>query len=63
MTEQKDHMIRIPSTGKPLDEVEKEAIIATLELTGYHQSRTALILKISRPTLTRKIRKYGIVID
>ena len=31
-----------------------------LDLTGHNKSASARILGISRPTLTRKIRKYGL---
>ena len=41
-------------------EIEAEAISLTLGLTGYNKSAAARILGISRPTLTRKIRKYGL---
>jgi DNA-binding NtrC family response regulator len=53
--------ILIPPTGRSLDEIEAEAISLTLDLTGHNKSATARILGISRPTLSRKIRKYGLV--
>lgn len=52
--------IMIPPTGRSLDEIEAEAISLTLDLTGHNKSATARILGISRPTLTRKVRKYGL---
>jgi len=52
--------IRIPPEGKALDEIEKEAVVATLTLTRGNQSAAARILGISRPTLSRKIRRYGL---
>jgi len=52
--------IRIPSTGKQLAEIEREAIVLTLQLHRGNQSATARTLGISRPTLARKIREYGL---
>lgn len=51
-------MILIPARGKALAEVEAEAVQATLRITEGNRSQAARILGISRPTLTRKIRKY-----
>lgn len=45
-----------------LENVEKEAIERTLSGTGYHKSRSAEILGISRKTLDRKIVEYRITI-
>ncbi len=53
-------MIRIPSDGKAWETIEAEAVEATLELTSWNRSQAARLLGISRPTLTRKIRKYGL---
>ena len=52
--------IRIPPQGKTLDEIESEAIQATLVLTHGNLSATARILGISRPTLGRKLRSAGL---
>lgn len=52
--------ISIPATGKSLEEIEAEALRLTLELTGGNQSAAARVLEISRPTLVRKARKYGL---
>lgn len=41
-----------------LDEVEKRHILRILESTRFNKSQAANILKISRPTLDRKIEKY-----
>ncbi len=46
---------------RPLDEVEKEYILAALELNGGNQTHTALQLKIGSATLYRKLKKYGVV--
>lgn len=42
----------------PLDEVERQHITSVLRETGFHKSRTAQILGISRKTLDRKISEY-----
>jgi len=52
--------IRIPPEGKALEEIEAEAVQATLDITRGNQSAAARILGISRPTLSRKIRRYGL---
>ena len=46
--------------GMPLDEVEKTAIIQTLQETKGNKSEAAKILKITRTTLNNKIKKYNI---
>ena len=53
-------VIRIPPGGKTLEEIECEAIQATLVLTQGNLSATARILGISRPTLGRKLRSAGL---
>jgi DNA-binding NtrC family response regulator len=42
-----------------LEEVEREAILATLEATDYQIGRSAQILGISRKTLLEKRKKFG----
>jgi DNA-binding NtrC family response regulator len=44
-----------------LSDLERGAILAALEETGGHQQRAADKLGISRRTLQRKIRSYGMV--
>ena len=46
--------------GIPLDEVEKECIRQTLELTGGNRERTAKMLGIGERTLYRKINQYDL---
>ncbi len=46
--------------GRPLEEVEKEAVLSTLEQTGGNKSEAARLLGISRVTLHKKLRKYGL---
>ncbi len=43
-----------------LDEVERAHIEHVLEVTGGHRGKTCELLGITRPTLDRKLRKYGI---
>jgi len=45
---------------KSLEEIEKEAIIATLEATHYKITKAAEILGISRKTLLDKRKRYGL---
>jgi len=52
--------IRIPADGKRLRDIEREALELTLQLTDFNQSAAARILCISRPTLARKLRAYGL---
>jgi transcriptional regulator with PAS, ATPase and Fis domain len=44
---------------QPLSEVEKEYILAVLELNDGNQTRTAEQLQIGSATLYRKLKKYG----
>jgi DNA-binding NtrC family response regulator len=48
-------------TVRPLDEVEKEYILATLELNGGNQTLTASMLQIGSATLYRKLKSYGMI--
>jgi DNA-binding NtrC family response regulator len=52
--------IRIPADGKRLRDIEREALDLTLQLTEYNQSAAARILCISRPTLARKLKAFGL---
>ncbi len=52
--------IRIPADGKRLRDVEREALELTMHLTENNQSAAARILCISRPTLARKLKAYGL---
>ena len=53
-------MILIPPEGKTLEQIESEAVRATLKLTDGNRSAAARMLSISRPTLSRKIKKYDL---
>jgi len=42
------------------DDIEREAIAQTLERTGVNIKKTAQILNYNRPTLYRKLRRFGL---
>ena len=44
-----------------LDEIEKEYILAALELNRGNQTRTAVQLRIGSATLYRKLKSYGLI--
>ena len=46
--------------GQSLEEIERQAIIATLETAGGNKSETARQLGITRATLHNKMKKYGV---
>jgi two-component system response regulator HydG len=46
--------------GRPLEEVEREHIRRTLEMTGQNRAEAAKILQIGERTLYRKIKEYGL---
>jgi DNA-binding NtrC family response regulator len=46
---------------RSLEDIEREAILATLEQTHYKIGRAAEILGISRKTLLEKRKKYGLL--
>ena len=48
------------TAGLPLEEVEREHIRRTLEMTGQNRTETAKLLKIGERTLYRKIKEYGL---
>ena len=47
----------------PLEEVEKEYILATLAVNGGNQTHTAKQLQIGAATLYRKLKSYGMIGD
>jgi transcriptional regulator with PAS, ATPase and Fis domain len=51
--------IQIPPGGKLLEDIEREAVALTLQLTGGNQAAAARLLGISRPTLAKKIVRPG----
>ncbi|HPC82842.1 MAG TPA: sigma-54 dependent transcriptional regulator [Thermoanaerobaculaceae bacterium] len=46
---------------RTMADIEKEAILQTLEFTGGHRARAAQILDIGLRTLQRKLKEYGAV--
>ena len=44
---------------RPMAEIEKEAILRTVEHTGGHRARAADLLEIGLRTLQRKLKEYG----
>jgi len=50
---------KVLAANRPLEEVEKEAILATLEATGGNKSETARRLGINRKTLHKKLKDWG----
>lgn len=51
---------RMPLVIKSLEDVEREHIENILSFTGFEKKRAAAILGVSRPTLDRRIREYGL---
>jgi len=48
-------------TVRSLEEIEKEYILAALELNGGNQTRTAEQLQIGSATLYRRLKSYGLI--
>ncbi|PLX39720.1 MAG: sigma-54-dependent Fis family transcriptional regulator [Deltaproteobacteria bacterium] len=51
---------KVPLLILSVQEVERSHIRNVLEFTGWHKSRAAEILNLSRPTLDKRIREYGL---
>jgi two-component system response regulator HydG len=54
-------LLKIEADGMPLEAVEKEAIVKTLEMAGGNKSEAARRLGITRRTLHIKLKKYGMM--
>ncbi len=50
----------IMEIGSTMDEIEKKAILTTLDYTNWNKSKAAKILSIGRKTLLRKLEEYGV---
>ena len=65
VTEPAAAITAMPATDQPsmipLEEIERSHIERVLKGTGYHKSRTAEILGISRRTLDRRISDFGLM--
>jgi two-component system, NtrC family, response regulator HydG len=48
-------------TVRPLEEIERDYILAALELNGGNQTHTAEQLRIGSATLYRKLKTYGVI--
>jgi DNA-binding NtrC family response regulator len=46
---------------RPLDDIEKDYILAALEVNGGNQTHTAAQLRIGAATLYRKLKSYGLI--
>jgi transcriptional regulator of acetoin/glycerol metabolism len=46
-----------------MEEIEREAILQTLERTSGNIRRSAQILRCPRPTFYRKLKKFGIKVE
>ena len=46
-----------------MEEIEREAIAQTLERTGGNVKKTAEILDYHRPTLYRKLKRFGLMAE
>jgi DNA-binding NtrC family response regulator len=53
-----DRIDNLQLAGRPLQELEQRAILATLEETHGNQTRAAKVLGISDRTLRDKIKRY-----
>ncbi|WP_219269424.1 sigma-54-dependent Fis family transcriptional regulator [Pseudomonas sp. Xaverov 259] len=51
----------MPANTSPLEEAERKTLLSALEQHRWHITRTAEQLAVSRNTLYRKLRKYGVV--
>ena len=51
----------IVGVGRPLEDIEKDYILATLALNTGNQTRTAEQLHIGSATLYRKLKGYGLI--
>lgn len=52
--------IVVPTEGLSLEEAERQLLEITLQITGGNQTRAARIMGVSRPTIIRKMRRYGL---
>lgn len=70
LAEDLPEVVRAPGEQQPsceipaymsLEEIEREAFAQTLHRTGGNVKKTAEILKLHRPTLYRKLKRYGLM--
>lgn len=53
--------LSVDGAVRPLDQIEKEYILAVLELSGGNQTKAAHMLHIGSATLYRKLKSYGLI--
>jgi DNA-binding NtrC family response regulator len=53
--------LAVAGAVRPLDAIEKDYILAVLDLNGGNQTRTAQQLEIGSATLYRKLKSYGLI--
>ncbi|HEY5974689.1 MAG TPA: sigma-54 dependent transcriptional regulator, partial [Geobacteraceae bacterium] len=53
-------VVNLPPEGYPLEQLEREVVVAALERTGWNQSAAAKFLRIPRHTLLYRMEKYHI---
>ncbi len=49
-----------PESNRTLDEMQKQYILHVLQETDWHQKKACKILGLSKTTLYRRLREYGI---
>lgn len=52
--------LQLASLADVVEEAERNAIVHALHVSGHNRSQAAKVLKISRPLLYKKMRKYGL---
>jgi two-component system NtrC family response regulator len=52
--------IELPDDGLPLEDVERELLVAALMKHDWNQTRAAAYLNISRSTLIYRMQKFGL---
>ncbi len=52
--------VATPGAVRPLEEIERDYILAALALNGGNQTHTAQLLKIGSATMSRKLKRYGV---
>ncbi len=56
----RNRVVELPPEGYPLEEIERDAVIQSLERNNWNQTRAAEFLQIPRHTLTYRMDKYDI---
>lgn len=56
----KADLLRLPSTGVDLEEIEKTLLIQALNMANGNKTKAARLLNLSAPTFTYRLQKYGL---